>query len=457
MDWARSGFDAREIDVEVWQRVTRRLLRGGHTPMIQQMDAAILAIGSELLGTDKLDTNSLKITLVLERFGFRVVEKSVVGDDEAHIADALARLVDRARVVIVTGGLGPTRDDCTRGAVARAFGLDVTIDETVVEDIRRKFASFGRVMPDVNRRQGEVLAGASLLSNPRGTAPGQRLNVGDATIMLLPGVPREVKGMLLEHVEPWLRTHGNAADGDVVRHTLRVACLPESTVEERLAPFYERFGRDDLGVLARPGDVRLVLRLPGDRSAEASAMLEVLRKSIGDAIYSENGEQSLAAVVVAELRRGGFELAVAESCTGGMVSEQLTRVPGSSRAFLGGAVTYANALKTGVVGVPEAMIASEGAVSEAVARAMATGARQRFGADFGLAITGVAGPGGGTEAKPVGTVHLAIAGPIATHGEVDIVHKARRFVGDRQMVREQSTQMALDMLRRVIPKEPGGA
>lgn len=425
--------------------------------MIEPMDAAILAIGSELLGTDKLDTNSLTITEALERFGFQVVEKAVVGDDEVRIADILGRLAARARLVVVTGGLGPTRDDCTRAAVARAFGLGLSIEESVVDDIRAKFASFGRVMPEVNRRQGEVLAGASLLANRRGTAPGQCLDVGDATIFLLPGVPREVSGMLREHLEPWLRRNGVSTDGDVVRHTLRVACLPESTVEERLAPFYQQFGREPLGILARPGDVRLVLRLAGDARERLDAMLDLLRRSIGDAIYTEDGEQSLAEVVLGRLRRSEATLAVAESCTGGMLSEWLTRVPGSSQAFLGGAVSYANALKIGVLGVPEALIEGDGAVSESVARAMAIGAAERFGADYAIAVTGIAGPGGGSAEKPVGTVHFALARPPVAPGvgAVDVVHKHRRFVGDRQMVRTQSSQFALDLLRRTLSGPSG--
>lgn len=426
--------------------------------MISAMDAAVLAIGSELLGTDKLDTNSLAITACLESLGVEVMEKRVVADDETRIAAALRQLAEDYRLVIATGGLGPTQDDCTRAAAAEAFDRDLTIDEAVVEAIRARFAAFGRSMPEVNRRQAAVISGATVIENPRGTAPGQRLDVGDGALFLLPGVPRELAVMLDSAVRPWLEARSDRGHRPVMRHTLRIAGLPESAIEQRLAAFYERFGRESLSVLARPGDVRLVLKAqePADaKSAQTVEKLRLLRELMGDAVYSDDADTSLAAAVVSALRERGLKLAVAESCTGGLVAERITRVPGASAVFLGGGVTYADALKIQLAGVTEQTIAEHGAVSEPVARAMAEGAAVRFGADCGIGITGIAGPGGGSALKPVGTVHVAVAAPAqqtpdraAAGPGLCIFHRHCRFPGERAMVRSLSAQTALDMLRR---------
>ncbi len=418
------------------------------------MKAAILAVGSELLGTRRLDTNSLRITAALERFGVELVVKSVAGDDEAALAAELARRAAETDLVLVTGGLGPTADDVTRAAVARAFGRGLAVDEALVEHMRRLFASFGREMPEVNRRQAEVLDGATVLANSRGTAPGQRLEVDTgppqggrgASVFLFPGVPRELEAMIDRHLEPWLAERiGDAASG-LERRVIKIACLPESAVEERIAPAWERFSRESITVLASPGEVRVWFSARGPE-AERRAELEEMRRAIlelaGSAAFTDREEDTLESVVGRLSREAECTLTTAESCTGGLVAQRLTRVPGSSDYFLGGVVSYTNKLKTRLLGVPEETIAAHGAVSEPVARAMAAGVRERYGSDYGIGITGVAGPGGGSEEKPVGTVHIAVA---TAGGEIE--HRQVIFPGDRERVRRQASQLALDLVRR---------
>ncbi|MEM8932817.1 MAG: CinA family nicotinamide mononucleotide deamidase-related protein [Acidobacteriota bacterium] len=424
------------------------------------MEAAILAIGSELLGTERLDTNSLRITACLERYGVDLVTKAVIGDDEAAIAEELSRMA-RADVVIVTGGLGPTEDDRTRAATARAFGRGLTVDEDIVEQIRALFASFGRVMPEVNRRQAEVIEDAAVLHNRAGSAPGQRVDVGETAIFLFPGVPRELAVMIPDHLEPWLaeRSRGPVFD----QRTLKVACLPESDVEERIAPVYERFGGDAIAVLASPGDIRVVATARGAveaRRATLDEMTRALRAAIGTAVYAEvepgvaRHEGTLEAAVGDAVRGAGLLLATAESCTGGWIGQRLTHVPGSSAWYTGGVVTYSYELKTLLLGVPTEMLETHGAVSDPVVRAMARGARQRLGADIAVAVSGIAGPGGGTDEKPVGTVHLAVAGSpddgAPGADEDGVQHWQVHFPGDRERIRQLTTQLALEHVRRRV-------
>ncbi len=413
------------------------------------MKAAIIAIGSELLGTRRLDTNSLKLTAMLDRFGVELIAKSVIGDDEAAVAQELVRRAADTDLVLVTGGLGPTADDVTRAAAATAFDLGVTVDQALVEHMRRLFASFGREMPEVNRRQAEVIDGAIVLANSRGTAPGQRLELpsrdGGAVVFLFPGVPRELEAMIGEHLEPWLVAATAGAGHGLESGIIKLACLPESAAEERLAPAYERFARERISVLASPGEVQVVFSARGpetERRAELDEMRRVLLELAGASAFTDRQEETLESVVGRLLSEAGRTITTAESCTGGLVAERLTRVPGSSAYFLGGVVSYTNQLKTRLLGVPEEMIAAHGAVSEPVAKAMAAGVRERYGADYGIGITGVAGPGGGSDDKPVGTVHVAFAGP----GEGG--HREVRFPGDRGQVRRQSSQLALDLVRR---------
>jgi nicotinamide-nucleotide amidase len=425
--------------------------------MIRAMKAAILAVGSELLGTDRLDTNSLKITRALERHGVELRFKAVLGDSEEEIAAALRSALERHDVVLVTGGLGPTADDVTREATAAALGRGLHVEEEIVETIERRFREHGLRMPEVNRRQALIVDGAEVIRNRRGTAPGQLVtsDSGDhgAALFLFPGVPFELEGMIEGFLDPWLA----ARSGGVGRETatLKVAGLPESAVEERVSPAYAEFGRESITILASPSDIRLRATAEGpdeERRERLAAMTARLAELAGDAVYAFREEDTMEIVVGRLLREAGQTLTTAESCTGGLVAERLTRVPGSSDYFLGGEVTYTNELKIRRLGVPAELLAEHGAVSEPVARAMAEGVRRVLGSDFGIGITGVAGPGGGSEAKPVGTVHIALAGPGSGAMETD--HRKIRFPGDRERVRQHASQLALEMLRRRLLGKP---
>lgn len=414
------------------------------------MKAAILAVGSELLGFERLDTNSLFLTEILLRHGVELVQKGVAGDDETEIAAAAARLLERADLLLVTGGLGPTADDVTRSAFASLLGRATRLDEEILTEIRERFRAMGVNMPEVNRRQAEVIDGARVIDNPRGTAPGQWLEADGKVVILFPGVPAELRPMVAAEVEPWLAARGDGA-GTAMR-TLRVACLPESVVEERIGGIYERFGRQAISVLASPGEVLVrgyARGAPDRRTATLDAIEEAVRARLGDAVFGADDE-SLEAVVGEALGRRGETVAVAESCTAGLLAERLTRVPGSSAWVLGGIVAYADRIKEGLLGVDRETLAEHGAVSQPVAEAMARGVRDRCGADWGVGITGIAGPGGGSTAKPVGTVHVALHGPRSE----DLVHHHLRLPGDRRIVRRLSAQWALDTLRRAVTERP---
>lgn len=409
------------------------------------MKAAILAVGSELLGTERLDTNSLRITATLDRYGVELRRKAVAGDAVEEIAAELRGLLAAVDLVLITGGLGPTADDVTREAVAEVLGRSLSLDEEVLAGLERRFQSFGMRMPEVNRRQAMVIEGAELIDNARGTAPGMRLESDGRVLYLFPGVPAELDGMILSHLEPWLAGLSGGVGREMA--VLKIAGLPESVVEERIAPAYDEFGREWITVLAGGGEIRLQALASGaepERRQRLAAMTARLRGLVGDAVFATREEDTLESVVGELLRAAGATLTAAESCTGGLLSQRITAVPGSSDYFLGGAVTYSNELKTRLVGVPAEMIAEHGAVSEPVARAMAEGARRAFTSDYGVGITGIAGPGGGSEAKPVGTVHVSVAGP--RDGEVE--HRRFRFPGDRDRIRRFSAQAALEMLRR---------
>lgn len=409
------------------------------------MRAAILAVGSELLGTDRLDTNSLRLTEALERFGVNLERKVVIGDRRQALAAEVRRLVADHDLLLVTGGLGPTTDDLTREAVADALGRELAEDESLVQEIRERFRAFGRPMPEVNRRQAMVPTGeAQVIQNPRGSAPGLRLTEpSGTTLFLFPGVPAELEGMIESHLLPWLAERcGGASQESVV---LKVACLPESEVEERIAPAYDELGRDAITVLAGAGEVlvRATATGPdGERRRRLAEMEERLAELLGRAVFAREADLTLEAVVGRLLVERSQTLVTAESCTGGLVAERVTAVPGSSGYFLGGAVAYSNRLKHELLGVRLTTLAAHGAVSEQVARQMAEGARVALGADWSVAVTGIAGPSGGSEEKPVGTVHLAWGGPNGSS------HRRVRFLGGRNRVRRLASQVALEGLRR---------
>ena len=420
--------------------------------MIAEMRAAWIAVGSELLGSERLDTNALLATALLRRHGVELRRKAVVGDVEDDLACEIASLLGEHELVLVCGGLGPTADDVTRDAVARACGRALVLEPAVVADIEEKFRRLGRRMPEVNVRQAQRLEGAELLWNSRGTAPGQRLEEKGTTIFLLPGPPRELGPMLDEQVEPWLaaRSGGEGTETAV----LKIACVPESEVEERIAPAYAELGRERVTVLCKPGEILVEVTVRGAAAARQDELVRArarLRELLGDAVFTEEAEE-LEAVVGRLLREAGATVATGESCTGGLVAARLTEVPGSSDYVLGGVVAYANEVKESLLGVPPEVLRDHGAVSEPVARSLAAGARAAVGATFGIGITGVAGPGGGSESKPVGTVHVALAGP-----EGDLVHRQARFPGERQRVRWQTSQLALELLRRELLRRSAAA
>ena len=408
------------------------------------MQAAIVAVGSELLGADRVDTNSLGLSDVLRTFGVGLRSKEVVGDSVSQIASSLRRLSGEVDLVIVTGGLGPTADDVTREAIAEAFAMQLSTEPRVMEAMEVRFANSGITMPEVNRRQALVPERADWIANPRGTAPGLVLEEKGCTLYFFPGVPRELDGMVESHLKPWLRSRSQAVG--IEQRALRVACLAESRVEELIAPAYEEMGRESITVLAKPGDIEIRVSAKGTqeaRSVQLDAMVERLRELVGGAAYSVEAGDDLETVVGRLLKQQSATVATAESCTGGLVSERLTNVAGSSTYFVGGVVAYADEVKRTVLGVDGALIESHGAVSREVAIAMSEGAVKRFGTDYGIGITGVAGPGGGSESKPVGAVHIAIA----RRGR-EALHHGARFPGDRQRVRGLSSQWALDLLRR---------
>ncbi len=422
------------------------------------MKASILAVGAELLGTDRLDTNSLLLTGVLRRHGVELISKAVVGDEVDEIAAALERLRERSELLLVTGGLGPTRDDLTREGVAALLGRTVQVDEAAWTAIERGFRKLGRRIPRVNRKQAARVDGAVMLDNRAGVAPGQLIDDAapvprGTTYFLFPGVPRELGALVDDALEPWIAERAEA-DAGFDQIEVRVACLPESVVEERITPVYERFGDDMISVLARPGEIRLRLRADGPsagRPQRLGEMSAAVRSTLGSAVFSvgsiDDGIEFEAAVGELLAARGAT-VAVGESCTGGLLGQRLTSVPGSSAYFLGGILAYSNRLKRQLLDVPAATLRAHGAVSEPTARAMAAGVRSVCGSDYGIGITGVAGPGGGTAERPVGTVHLAVAG-----ADGESVHFEARFPGDRDRVRQLSTQFALELLRRTLRSE----
>jgi nicotinamide-nucleotide amidase len=409
------------------------------------MRAAILAVGSELLGPDRIESNSLLLAQTLRRYGVSLVRKSIVGDIEEEIGQELSTLLRDADVVLVCGGLGPTADDVTREGVARALGRRLLEDPEQLEVLQEKFARFGARMASTNLKQAEVIEGARVLPNPRGSAPGQMVEKEGKAVFLFPGVPRELEGLSRSELEPWLEAK---SDGEGLEtRILRVACVGESTLEERILPAYTEFGREALSVLASVGEIQVRVTAGGraeERASHLDAMTRRLRQLIGDNVYSEGSETSLEKVVGDLLVKRGQTVVTAESCTGGLIAQRLTAVPGSSAYFLGGVVTYSDALKHQMLEVPLEEIAEHGAVSSNVVRRMAIGAQKLLGADYALAVSGIAGPGGGTVDKPVGLVYVGLA------GEGEPLVQQLHLPGNRERIRRMTSQWALDLLRREL-------
>jgi len=407
------------------------------------MVAEIIAVGSELLTPQRVDTNSLFLTDQLNGLGVEVVTKCVIGDDVNRLADAVRRAVGRSEIVILCGGLGPTEDDLTRDAVAAALDRKLIYHPEITEVLEQRFAQLKRKMVEANKRQAFLIEGAAMLPNDRGTAPGQWIEESEAHVMLLPGPPHELKAMFTRQCLPRL---ARIVPRQVIRTlVLRVAGMPESDLDQLIAPVYKKYENPTTTILAAAGDIQIHLRARCSTEGEAAALLvEVggpIELLLGERIYSRNG-QSLEEVVGEMLRERHNTLSVAESCTGGLLGERITSVPGSSTYFLGGFITYASRMKVEWLGVPEDIIARCGAVSQEAAEAMALGARRRTGSTYALAITGVAGPDAGGENAPVGTIYVGLADAAGC----SVLH--RQFIGDRTRIRQFATQMALDMLRR---------
>ena len=410
--------------------------------------AEIIAVGSELLGSARVDTNSLFLSDRLVSLGIELRAKSVVGDDRQRLKEILRGALSRAELVILTGGLGPTDDDLTREAVAETLGLTLHEDPAILAQIQERFAARGLRMPSVNRKQAMVPQGARVLANPRGTAPGLSIEHDGRVIALLPGPPREMQPMFDELCAATLARRAGGAR--IHKAMLFVAGRGESHVEEIAQPIYSKWMREtppiETTILAMPGQVELHLMVRSEQGIDAAARLggalEELVAALGADVFSTDG-RSMEEVVGAMLRERGLTIAAAESCTGGLLLSRLTDIAGSSDYVLGGAVTYGNALKTTLVGVPPSLIDAHGAVSEPVAVALAEGVRARTGASLGLGITGIAGPGGGTSEKPVGTVAIALSG-----SGLETRVRTLSFFGGRPQVKFQATQAALDMVRR---------
>lgn len=406
--------------------------------------AEIIAVGSELLTPDKSDSNSLWLTSRLNEVGVSVKLKTIVGDDPLRLKETILDAFKRSDLVITTGGLGPTEDDITRVCAAHAVNRDLVFKQELLEDMRRKFKSFGYEMPEKNRQQAYIIEGSEVLSNPNGSAVGMIYREGDKRLVVLPGPPREMKPMFRDLVLPELSEKvGNI----VVRRSLRVTGLGESKLDEMIAPIYTEYDNPVTAVLFNKTDIEVQFTATAGSREEADSIIDEVvgrvAKRLGDAVFSVNGEP-MEKVVGRLLSDTKQTLATAESCTGGLIAKRLTDIPGSSSFLLEGYVTYSNDAKVRTLGVPKVAIEKYGAVSPEVAEAMALGARTNAGTDIAVSVTGIAGPDGGTKEKPVGTVFIGYADASGSFS------KKLNLPGDRNLIRWRSSQAALDCIRRQV-------
>lgn len=409
------------------------------------LNAEIIAIGSEMLTPFRLDTNSLWLTERLNSLGVEVKVKTVVGDDEARLEETVRDAMKRSEIVISTGGLGPTEDDITRKIFARVLKRQLILEDAILEKLKARFARRNMTMPENNSRQALVIHGAQVLENNNGTAPGMLITEGKCTIVMLPGPPREMKPIFEASVAPVLKQR--AGDMLIARKTLSIFGLGESAVDELAAPIYTKYQNPSTTILFKDGQIELHLTAQARNESETAKMLDDLGgrldEVLGEYIFSRANE-TLEEVVGRSLKLRGYTLATAESCTGGLLAGRITEVAGSSEYFLEGVVSYSNEAKIDLLSVPKKLIETHGAVSEQVAGAMAAGIRKRAGSTFGVSVTGIAGPGGGSDEKPVGLVYIALADDSQT--------TTRKFLfpGDRQFIRTLSVNAALDMVRRRV-------
>jgi nicotinamide-nucleotide amidase len=405
--------------------------------------AEIIAIGSELLTPERTDTNSLWLTEKLNEIGVEIKLKTIVGDDEARLEETIRDAVKRSDIVITTGGLGPTEDDLTRQVSARAIGRELVYHTEIEDHLRERFKAWGREMPEINKRQAFVIDGADILPNPNGSASGMFVEVNGKFLAIFPGPPREMQPMFTNHVLPKLREV--AGDVLVRRRILRVAGMGESAVDEVAAPIYREYANVQTSILFNKSEVELHLAASSNDEADAMKVLEEIASRIaarlGIAVFTTNGE-SMEQVIAHLLTTRGETVSTAESCTGGLIARRLTELPGSSKFFIEGAVTYSNEAKVRTLNVSQDVVDKFGAVSGETAEAMAAGMRERASTDYAISVTGIAGPDGGSEEKPVGTVWFGLA------DENGVKTKKVFFPGDRYLIRWRSSQMALDLLRR---------
>ena len=408
------------------------------------MKAEIIAIGSEMLTPDHLDTNSLFVTELLNEAGCEVHLKTVVGDSEADVAGIVHDALGRSDLIILSGGLGPTEDDVTRAAVSTALGRGLTTDAGLVDALRRRFASRGYSMPAINERQAQVIDGSRILENPNGTAPGIWIDEGRVGIALLPGPPRELRPMMERHIVPWVRERTGGKR--LVEKQLRITGMTESEVDSLAAPLYKQHSEIRTIILAKPSHILLRMSRwagPGDSTPDLEELATQLKKVLGEAVFS-TGREELEEVVGRMLVNSHSTLAVAESCTSGMIGARITRIPGSSRYFLGGIMCYSNEVKKTQCGVPTELLEEHGAVSAQCAEALAAGVRAALHSSVGLSVTGIAGPDGGSAEKPVGLVFVGLV------DESRVVSHRRIIPGDRETMRERATYFALYSLRKFM-------
>lgn len=408
--------------------------------------AEIIAVGTELLTPQRVDTNSLLITEQLNLLGVELIRKQVIGDDRERLTDTIRQSLGRAHIVILIGGLGPTEDDLTRDAAAAATDRKLVLSLEQESILINRFKQLNRPMAKNNLRQAYLVEGAEAMPNPNGTAPGQFLSTDRGALVLLPGPPRELRPMVIDQLMPRLKP---IVPPQLIRvRTFRIAGMGESDLDALIAPVYSKYTNPVTTVLSAPGDLFVILRATGENEREADDLLREVGNPIsellGQRVYTEDGNETLEAVVGRMLRKHHATLAVAESCTGGLLAGRLTDGGGSSDYFVGGYVTYTDEQKIRVLNVPRELIEKHTSVSEPVAKAMAEGARQLSGATYALSTTGYAGPTGGNDYDPVGTVYVGLAGPAGTQ-----VFRAR-YGADRYRVRMLAVQNSLDLLRKSL-------
>jgi nicotinamide-nucleotide amidase len=416
------------------------------------LKAEIIAVGSEMLTPDKTDTNSLWLTEKLNEIGIEINAKSIIGDDAERLEKGVRAAIEESDLVITTGGLGPTEDDITRQITARAIGRELILDEAVLENIKTRFLQWGREMPETNKRQAYVIEGGEILPNPNGSAPGMYVaftdkSGGNKSLVVLPGPPREMRPMFENFVLPKILE--KAGRIKVRRRVLKVTSMGESAVDELISPIYKEYADVLTSILFNKSEIEVHLTARGASDEEIDRIHNEItgriREKLDISLYSENNE-SLEEVVGRMLKESGKTLSLAESCTGGLIAQRITEIPGSSAYFIEGAVTYHNDAKMRTLNVSSDVLEKYGAVSAETAEAMARGMRKRAQTDFALSVTGIAGPDGGTEEKPVGLVFLGYA------DDREIRSYRMMMPGDRQLIRWRSSQAALDLLRRKMLK-----